>query len=310
MNYEQFKEKVLDEFIAYLGEDYSDYQLKVNEIRKVNAKLTGVSVAPSRPPESYAAPTFYIEPMYEDYKESGDYNAVMTSTSEMITRALKNKKPDIPCFSANSLLENVVLQLIGIQGNEDYIKDLPHRTFLDMAVIYRRIISIDEYGVMSFVIDKDLAEHANLTEKQLFAKAYSNTGRMLEPVCKDMKKMLSELSDELPLSEEDDISGPDIMVLTNRHKYLGATALLYPEVFEKIAVDLNSDLVIIPSSVHDLIILTDNEAYNRKSLCAMIEDVNCNHMNRSDVLSFNVYGYKKGEHEITYYDSLVENVAG
>lgn len=309
MNYEQFKEKVLDEFLEYLGDEFSDYQLKVNEIRKVNAKLTGVSVAPSDPPKAYAAPTFYVETMYEDYLECGDFYHVMTETAGTISKALKGDKPEIPCFSANSLLENVVIQLIGIQGNEEYISDLPHRTFLDMAIIYRRIISIDEYGVMSFVIDKDLAEHANLTEKQLYSKAYSNTRRMLTPICKDMRTMLGEISDGVDFSD-DQIEGPDILVLTNQHRYLGATALLYPEIFENIVKETGTDLVIIPSSVHDLIILADNEAYNRKSLCAMVEDVNCNHMSKSDVLSFNVYGYKKGDHKVTYYDGIVEDVAG
>ena len=310
MNYEQFKKKVLDEFIGYLDPEFSGYVLRVNEVRKVNEKLTGVCVAPEDPPVAFAAPTFYIETMYKEYQNCGNFPVVMTNTARVISDALRGDKPTVPAFTARSLLDNVVLELIGVAGNEDLIRGLPHRDFLDMVIIYRRIVSFDEHGVMSFIIDNYIADHANITEEQLFKKAYANTKSLLTPICRDMRSVLNDLSDNVHVPQKRLKDEPEIMVLTNDHRYLGATALLYPEVFEEIAEDTDSDLVILPSSVHDLIVLTDAEALDRESLCAMVDDVNRNHMSQSQILSYNVYGYKKGDMKISYYDRLVQEVAG
>ena len=105
---------------------------------------------------------------------------------------------------------------------------------------------------------------------------------------------------------EDD---PTIMVITNDHKYLAATAMLYPDVFESIAKQLDSDLVILPSSVHDLIVLADEDEFDSDMLLRMVDDVNCHNVSRTEILSFNVYGYKKGDMEVTYYTDLVEKEA-
>lgn len=309
MDYEQFKKKVLDEFTTYLDPEYSGYVLKVNEIRKNNQKLTGVSVAPESPKGAFAAPTFYIENMYREYQECGNFTIVITNTADVISNALRGVKPKVPAFTARSLLDNVILQLISIKGNEDYIKDLPHRRFLDMAVIYRRIISMDEHGIMSFVIDNYLADHANITEDQLYNKAYTNTQRMFPPLYCDMRSLLENMSCESFAVDEDDDDDPLILVITNEHKYLAATAMLYPEFFEEISRDLDSDLVILPSSVHDLIVMPFIDGIDRDVLSSMVEDVNSNHMSKAEVLSYNVYGYKKGDMKVGFFPGVVNEIA-
>lgn len=309
MDYELFKKKVLDEFLNYLDPEYSGYVLKINDIRKNNQKLTGVSVAPDSPKGTFAAPTFYIETMYREYQECGNFAVVIANTADMISNALRGAKPKVPAFTARSLLENVILQLISVKGNEDYLKDLPHRYFLDMAVIYRRIISMDDHGIMSFVIDNYLAEHANITEEQLYNKAYANTQKLFPPICCDMRTLLDDMSEGRFPKDSDDEDEPLILVITNDHKYLAATAMLYPEFFEDISNDLDTDLVILPSSVHDLIVLPCIKGMDREVLCSMVEDVNSNHMSKAEVLSFNVYGYKKGAMKVGFYPGITEEIA-
>ena len=310
MNYEQFKKKVLEEFIGYLDNEFKDYQLKVNKVMKVNQVLTGVCVAPQDPPRAYAAPTFYIEYMYEEYKDGVPFPVIMANTARVMENALKGEKPKVPSFSARSILDNVVMQLIGVAGNEEYIKGLPHREFLDMVIIYRRLISFDECGVMSFVIDNDLADYAKITEEQLYKKAYKNTDKILKPICRDMRTLLKDMSGGVDIPESEDPSEPKIFVITNEHKYLAATALLYPQVFEDITRDLGSDLVILPSSVHDLIVMPDDVHFEGSGLKEIVEDVNSNHMSKAEVLSSNVYRYKKGDLKVSFYDRLVDDIAG
>lgn len=310
MNYEQFKKKVLEEFIGYLDNEFQDYQLKVNKVMKVNQVLTGVCVAPPDPPRAYAAPTFYIEYMYEEYKDGVPFPVIMANTARVMENALKGDKPKVPSFSARSILDNVVIQLIGLAGNEEYLEGLPHREFLDMAIIYRRLISFDECGVMSFIIDNDLAEYAKITEEQLYKKAYKNTGKLLKPVCRDMRSLLNDMSEGSDLPEINDQEGPKIFVVTNEHKYLAATALLYPQVFEDMTGELGSDIIILPSSIHDLIVMSNDDHFEGAGLKEIVKDVNSNHMSKAEVLSSNVYRYKKGDLKVSFYDRLVDDMAG
>ena len=179
-----------------------------------------------------------------------------------------------------------------------------------MAVIYRRLISFDECGVMSFVIDNDLADYAKITEEQLYKKAYKNTDKILKPICRDMRSLLKDMSGGVDIPESEDTAEPKIFVITNEHKYLAATALLYPQVFEDITKELGSDLVILPSSVHDLIVMPDDAHFEGSGLKEIVEDVNSNHMSKAEVLSTNVYRYKKGDLKVSYYDRLVDDMAG
>ena len=89
LDYESFKKKVLKEFLLYMPEEYSDCELEIKRIPKVNHCLTGVIIKPKELKGDFCSPTFYMERMYDQYKECGSFEKVMTNQAIYLEESLK-----------------------------------------------------------------------------------------------------------------------------------------------------------------------------------------------------------------------------
>ena len=82
-------------------------------------------------------------------------------------------------------------------------------------------------------------------------------------------------------------------VLTNKEKQFGAGAILYPGVLAQAEVLLGDSFYILPSSVHECILISAETTYNQKELAMMVEEINENHVDERDILSNRAYYYSK-----------------
>lgn len=97
--------------------------------------------------------------------------------------------------------------------------------------------------------------------------------------------------------EESESSMP-LYVLTNRERIFGASAMLYSDKVRKLAEELNTDLLILPSSVHEVLLLPDDKAQNYDFYRQMVSEVNRTQVDPEEVLSFNLYRYDREKAEI------------
>jgi hypothetical protein len=87
-------------------------------------------------------------------------------------------------------------------------------------------------------------------------------------------------------------------VLTNASGSLGAAALFYPDVKEKAAELLGGDYYILPSSVHEVILVPDSADIKAADLCDMVKQANRTVVDEKDILSDNVYHYSKDDRKL------------
>ena len=93
---------------------------------------------------------------------------------------------------------------------------------------------------------------------------------------------------------------PPIYVVTTKNMYLGAAILAYPNFFEKLATELNSNLIILPSSIHEILIIKESDApTDRNGLAETIGDVNSSMVDVAERLGDEPLYYKRGSYEIT-----------
>lgn len=179
------------------------------------------------------------------------------------------------------------------------LADSPHREFQDLAITYRILVSRNDAGMMSTRINSSLAARYNLTEPDLYAIAYENTERLFPSVVCPMNDILRELMpDEVP---EDN----NLYVVTNNQQISGATAVLYGENLQQIADTYGCDLYVIPSSIHEMLVLpeTDTSAGFVDQLAEIVCEVNKTAVKESDRLSNQVYKYDNKAREL----SIVSN---
>ena len=303
MNYEIFKEVVAEKFMDYMPEQYQGMRLRVEPVNKVNKVLDGITLVGSGAGRS-VSPTLYINHMYEHYLETENLQEVLQSAARRMDMAFK-EMPEVGDVNLESAKDNIVFQVINTLQNEDMLRDMPHREFQDLSIIYRWVVKVDENGIQSSAIRNNLAEQLGMNEEQLFKCAVENTRRIFPPTVKSMNDVIREMfiSDGMPAEVADMMIGemPEdkmMWVISNDRGINGAGTMLYEDNLHKLAMKLETDLYILPSSVHECIAVSTNVG-DPYELAEMVSEINMGQVALEDRLSNQVYHYDKDARRLT-----------
>lgn len=302
MDYEVFKEIVKNKFLSYMPKEYQDMEIRINPIDKVNRKMDGLSIC-KKGAGKYVSPGISIGDMYKDYIRKGDFQAAMRKAAETMDQAFR--RAEVPVMDKSTAKDNIIFQFINTVQNEEMLKNLPHREFQDLSIIYRWVLEVEEKGISSTEVTNRLAEELGMGEEQLFQAATENTRRILPPVTKDMKEILGEmLSDNgmppsviEPMVEELPMAGT-MWVMTNEYGIGGAVSMFYEDRLHELAESMGSDLYILPASVHEVIAVS-TEIGEPEELAEMVAEINMSEVELCDRLSNQVYHYDKDLRKLT-----------
>lgn len=136
--------------------------------------------------------------------------------------------------------------------------------------------------------------HLDMWEKTA-EEIYHTARRNMKQKMPELLVPIQKLLDKMPGLRMEESSIP-LYALTNREKIFGASAMLYSEKIKELADKLHSDLLIIPSSVHETLVLSDDREYD--SYREMVRAVNTTHVDPEEILSFNLYRYNREKDEI------------
>ena len=303
MEYDIFKEVVAEKFMDYMPEQYQGMRLRVEPVNKVNKVLDGITLVGSGAGRS-VSPTLYINHMYEHYLETENLQEVLQSAARRMDMAFK-EMPEVGDVNLEGAKDNIVFQVINTLQNEDMLRDMPHREFQDLSIIYRWVVKVDENGIQSSAIRNNLAEQLGMNEEQLFKCAVENTRRIFPPTVKSMNDVIREMfiSDGMPAEVADMMIGemPEdkmMWVISNDRGINGAGSMLYEDNLHKLAMKLETDLYILPSSVHECIAVSTNVG-DPYELAEMVSEINMGQVALEDRLSNQVYHYDKDARRLT-----------
>lgn len=174
----------------------------------------------------------------------------------------------------------IIPQLINTEWNKEMLKNMPHRNFLDLSVIYLYVFEKTETGCKTAKITNQLAAHMGLNEQQLFKLAMENKDTMFKNMTISMYPMI---------------------VITNKDMLYGATKLLEPSNLIEIANEFDSDLYIFPSSIHEIIVCPVSLLGKYEAL-ELVRSVNQEVVDVKDRLSDNCYYYSREKRELLLID--------
>ena len=216
----------------------------------------------------------------------------MVNTIEENISVVKNKEQDVKNFITDyeKVKDNTYLRLI--PGDSPILKNTPHKMIEDMALVVNIHLEnfSDENGRSCVVVTKPLMDMYGIDETQLFADAEKNS-LAEEPIVftplADMIRSLIE-SNEVPSPEE---AGIVTYIATNKSGFHGASVLAYPDFAEKAAETIGGSFYMLPSSVHEFILIKDDGKPNAKDLNKMVKNVNETVLEPRDLLSNQCYHY-------------------
>ena len=303
MNYEIFKEVVAEKFKSYLPRRYQNMELRVESVNKVNRVMDGITLI-NHSVEKNVSPTMYINDMYDQYLVTENLQKVLTDAAESMDKAFL-EAPRAGILNMESAKDNIVFQVINTVQNEDMLRDMPHRDFQDLSIIYRWVVSVDERGVQSTVVRDNLAKQLGMTEADLFKCAVENTKRIFPPVVKSMNDVMKEMmmSDGMPAEIADMIleempADRTMWIISNEKGINGAGSMLYEDVLHKLSMQLETDLYLLPSSVHECIAVSVDMG-DPYELAEMVNEINMSQVSLEERLSNQVYHYDKDARRLT-----------
>lgn len=292
MNFNEFKE----ELVKALSNVFENTEISFNTVTKNNGlTLDGLVIIS---PTSNISPTIYVNHYFEQYENGRDFEDIVNAIADVYTDALPKTNFDIQSFTEWERVKgNIIYCLVNREKNAELLEKVPHREFLDLAIIYKCLVSTsDTDGCATIQIKNEHMEYWNVSESDLFTVASENTPNKLKA---DLMNMFSAISGMLDLDTDIDLSPSPMFVLSNTSKLNGATAILYNNVLKEFADKVKSDLYILPSSIHETILLPSFEGMSKDELKEMVECVNATQVAPHEVLSDNVYFYDRAKDEIS-----------
>lgn len=303
MDYEIFKAVVEEVFKDYLPEEYKDVKVDVHPVKKVNCTMDGIDFKFGDDKRNIS-PTIYINDMYKEYKICEDLKTVLKSAVARMEQFMK-EHPKAPKIDFEGARDNIVFQLINTEQNREALKDMPHREFQDLSVVYRWIVGMDERGSQSAKIDNRLSERLGFSEEQLYALAMENTKRIFPPYVISLNEITRNIFIKSGMPEEiaDSMTqetSPDreMYVMSNEKNINGASILLYEDELYKMSERLGTNLFIMPSSIHEVIAAPADEV-NPDELAECVAEINMKEVDLQERLSNQVYFYDKELRELT-----------
>lgn len=241
-------------------------------------------------PERNVVPTIYLETFYEAYEGGVPFADVLGRVLMILRDEIPGSHIDTFFFeSFEKAKERICYRLIGRQDNERLLSDIPYVEFLDLAICFYYAYSGSDLGEGTILIHNSHMEHWNANVKDLMMLAQENTPRLFPSRLTSMQEMLEELMDaheEIPADAD-----VPLAVLTNAKRCHGAACMLYPGLLEKIAGKKNSGFYIIPSSIHEVLLLDKSGVESPGEVKMMIHEVNRQHVAKEDILSDSLYYY-------------------
>lgn len=295
LNYEEFKDTIASQIKDYLPVEYSDSEVSINSVLKNNsAKLDGLII---KKPESHICPNIYLNQYYADYEDGREIEDILSDIAHV--RQMNDAPADLDVSAITDfsrIRDKIAAKLINTNQNREYLEDKPHTDIADLSAVYYVNLRSDSLGNMTTVITDSLLAQYDITLERLHEIAIQNMGTKAR-FC-SMFEVLSELmSDSFP---QDEFCPADNMmfILTNESKLNGAAMLLCPETMDKIAEQVGSSYYILPSSIHETLVVPFSDGMNVDDLKNMVHEVNSTQLSTDEILSDSVYIYDYDKHRI------------
>ena len=289
----------------------NEYKININNVTKNNGlHLTGITISNIN---SNIAPNIYLDGYYADYKNGRTIENICNE----IVQVYENNKAsnDFPIGQITdfeNIKDKICFKLVNREKNAELLANIPYIEYQDLAIIFYILISKDNIGTVSITVKNTLLKMWGVDTDILYDLAKKNTQKLLsievQPITKIMAEIINDSANTLlneEIAEECDALNKvhedgtvPMYVATNSKKVNGACVILYDGILKDFAEKVGDDFYILPSSVHEVILVPINEYMDDRYLAYMVKEVNATEISPDEILSDNIYMYHADENRL------------
>ncbi|MDD2972801.1 MAG: DUF5688 family protein [Lachnospiraceae bacterium] len=320
MNIKEYSEKMKKAVQNYYGEKVT---VILNEVTKNNGIiLQGISI---RETDRNISPTIYLNRFYEEYEEGETFAGCVRELVRIYEENKADTDINMDFFTDyEAVKKRLAYKLINYEKNEELLKEIPHIKYLDLAIVFYCLVANELIGNATVLIRHNHCRIWNVTVEELYENAKVNTPRLLPYEIQNMEDvmhtiLLDNLRKEYAAAGIEEMNADTqeadqewmehmvdqmireavgenqvpMYVLSNQGRVLGAACILYHNVMKELSERMKKDFYVLPSSIHELILIPVQERDERLDLNEMVQEVNLTQVDAEEVLANHAYYYSR-----------------
>lgn len=298
MTYQEFKETICATVQNHFG---NQAQAVVQDMVKNNdTHLDGLVILSQH---CNLSPTIYLNYYYRQYEKGKTLDEICREILDIYRQHCPSHSIDVSFFTDyNQIKSRIVFKLINYEKNRKLLSQIPHYRFLDLAIVFNCLLDINGTGSATILIYEHHLPLWGVTRDDLYALAADNTPKLLRYDLRNMTDVLRELFSGDGVCREDASSIGllcPMYVLSSQNKLNGSVCILYQNLLRDFSYRLDSDLYIIPSSIHEVLIIPADSASSCQELSDMVKEINSTQLSDEEILSDHVYYFSRETCQIT-----------
>lgn len=288
------------------------YTIRIYKVTKNNS-LELDSLVVQKEGKNFA-PNIYLMPYYDSYLEG-------TSVQEIADRLCSiYRQSAVPIVHENftytfeEMQSYIIYRLVSYERNKKLLSKIPYIRYMDLAITFHCLVRNDNEGIGTIRITNDHMEMWKVSKEEIDALAKENTKRLFPSSIRSMDDVIKGMLQEELINSGDNDSQEDLYdqflsnhstkeqhrmyILSNQKGINGASCMLYADILREFASQINSDFYILPSSIHEIILVPYEKDIRKETLTEMVKDVNRTQVARDEVLSDSVYYFSREKDSI------------
>ncbi|MCU6747907.1 DUF5688 family protein [Faecalicatena acetigenes] len=248
------------------------------------------------------SPTIYLEEFYEEFEEGESLEKIAVEIVYFYEKVRCEHSWDPEEIRTyDSVKKKIAFKLINTEKNKELLKLAPHISMLDLSIVFYVLLEITEYGSATMLLYNDHLNRWNVSVGRIWEDARKNVLTLLPAQFFTMRSILQgDMEKEecignqkgQDLLQHDSLERDCMYVLSNRVRNLGAACILYPKMLERIGGILEEDYYILPSSIHEVVIVPASKGTHSEEMSKMVKEINGTQVLAEEILSDHAYFYE------------------
>ncbi|MCI6238114.1 MAG: DUF5688 family protein [Lachnospiraceae bacterium] len=229
----------------------------------------------------------------ELYGRSTDEILMETDRKEYIGTMKDDMKtiPKLDTAALNDYSEvrgRLSMEMVETGRNTGGLRHIPHEEMEDLSVVCRIVVGMDRQSRETVLVTNEMLDHYGITKEQLISDAKENAPKILPASVNSLSEVLGIPTDP---GAKDMLYVASVEGMSH-----GAGVLAYPGFLDNAAQKLGGDFFILPSSIHEVLLMRDEGNITAGELQNIISSVNQNEVSPAERLSNHAYRYDSKEH--------------
>ena len=294
MNFEEFKQQLMEDLKEALSRRVgTEIAVEENEVHKLQQEsYDGIVI---RKENESIGVNVDATRLYSDLEQGRAYEDVLHYAVDIAQKGFEDApKIDISQIMNYEVMKHsLITQLIPVAGNEDMLANIPHKQIEDLALVYRFSVGRDEHGQSTILVKNDMLDRYGITAEQLHQDALENAPLTHPASLRSMQEVMADMMGMKP--EEIATGEPMMLVAAVEGSFMGASVIQYPGFMDQAAEKIGGDFFVLPSSIHEVLLIPDDGTQDYHDLAEMVQTINETQVAPAERLSDNVYHYDKAD---------------